>query len=97
MTPQHEALRNIFIQSNLTNSFLEQRVKALNANFWVNGELQYFFWRYVFPKDITKKAMTAKLLKAGFDNLTVIEILNALNETRTIVKEILDDAKEKVK
>lgn len=89
MTDKYNAIYNIFIQSSLTDSLLEQKVKQLNGTFWKSGEVRYFFWRYVFMKDLTKKALTNRLLKAGFDNLTVIEIINALNSTRELVKEIL--------
>jgi len=71
---------------------MEQKVQSLGKNFMYAGELRYWFWRYVYMKDITKKTLTHHLLKGGFDNLTVIEIVNALNGTREIVKELLKDA-----
>ena len=95
MTPQYEMIRNIFIQSSLTDIILEQKVQALENNYTRIGELRYWFWRYVFMKDLTKKALTNKLLKAGFDNLTTIEIINSLNSVREIVKELIENAEKR--
>lgn len=97
MKVNYNFLRNIFIQSSLTDSMLDNKIKSLGKDFMFTGELRYWFWRYVFMKNITAKSLTNNLLKSGFDNLTTIEIINALNSTREIVKELLDDAKEQVK
>jgi hypothetical protein len=98
MKTQYDIIQNIFIQSSLTNILLTQKVQALkspnNPQFYFTGEFNYLCWRYVYMKDITNKAITNKLLKLGFDNLTVVEILNTLNLTRKMVKDLLDEAKE---
>lgn len=96
MRTNYNALKNIFIHSAITNIFMEQRVKALNKGAIIQGELAYWFWRYVFPKNVTKKALTNHLLKSGFDNLTTIEIIDALNSVKNIVKELLLDAKANI-
>jgi len=95
----YKAIKYIFTQRALSSSYMEQILKSKMSNLgWLGlGELDYWFWRYVFMKDVTKKALTNQLLKVGFDNLTVVEIIDALNSTRKLVKEILKDAKEKVK
>jgi len=97
MNPHYDLIKYIFVQSSLTDVVMEQRVKTLGKGFIAAGELRYWFWRYVFMKDLTKKALTNQLLKAGFDNLTTIEIVDTLNSTREIVKDILKDAKEHLK
>lgn len=97
MKTNYDWIRNIFIQSSLTNAVLLTKVKALNNGFIIEGELNYLFWRYVYMKDLTKTALTNQLLKAKFDNLTTIEIINALNETRKVVKYILEEAKKEAK
>ena len=99
MKTNYKAIKYIFTQRALSSSYMEQILKSKMSNLgWLGlGELDYWFWRYVFMKDVTKKALTNQLLKVGFDNLTVVEIIDALNSTRKLVKEILKDAKEKVK
>jgi hypothetical protein len=97
MKTNYDWIRNIFIQSSLSSALMEQKIKALNFGAMYIGELNYWFWRYVFMKDITKRAMSIKLMKYGLDNLTVVETIDALNSTRKVVKEMLEDAKEKVK
>jgi hypothetical protein len=97
MKTRYDIIKGIFVQSSVTDALMEQKVKALAKGTIVNGELRYWFWRYVFMKDLTKKVLTNQLLKAGFDNLTVVEIVDALNGTREIVKEMLDDARERAK
>jgi hypothetical protein len=97
MNAEYKALRNIFIQSSLTDAVLIQKVNSLGKDFMFAGEVRFDFWRYVFAKDITAKTLTNHLIKAGFDNLTVVEIVDALNSTRSIIKELLEDAKEHTK
>lgn len=97
MKPNYEALRKIFVQNSLSRVFLDQKIKALNPSFMNIGELEFWCWRYTFAKDITRKFMTNKLLEFKFDNLTTVEILNALHSTRAIVRKILTDARKEVK
>ena len=97
MKINYKAIQYIFIQSSLASALMEQKVKALNLGAMYVGELHYWFWRYVFMKDVTKKALTSRLLKLGLDNLMIVETIDALNSTRRIVKEMLEDAKEHVK
>ena len=97
MKKEYKMLRAIFIQSSLTDVVMEQKVKSFGNNFMFTGDLRYWFWRYVYMKDITAKTLTSKLIKAGFDNLSTVEVINTLNETKKIVEEMLKEAKGKIK
>jgi len=98
MKTNYSWLKNVFMQSALSRFFLDKKLKALPPkNFLELGEIDYWVWRYVFMKDVTKKHITAILLNLGFDNLTVVELMNELNNTRIAVAHILEEAKKEAK
>ena len=99
MKTNYDLIKNIFIQRALSCVFIESKLKTETqfSNFLNWGELDYLCWRYVFMKDITKTHLTKKLSGFGFDNLTVVELIDGLNATRQIVKDLLKRAKEEQK
>jgi hypothetical protein len=96
MKTNYEVVRGIFIQKGLVDA-MTTNIKFSNYDLLLKGEFSYWCWRYVFMKDITKKALTSRLLKWGFDNLTIVEIFSTLNTTKELVGNILDDYKKEVK
>jgi hypothetical protein len=93
MKTNYETIRGIFIQKGLVDAAMVN-IKFEGAKIYLKGDFSYWCWRYVFMKDITKKAFTNILLKLGFDNLTVVEIMETCNRTRELVATIIDDCKK---
>jgi hypothetical protein len=96
MKNSYDVIQSIFVQAALIDIVMEQKIKPLGLGFVYTADLRYWFWRYVYMKDLTKKTLIARLQKAGFDNLITVEIIDALNFIRKTVKEFLEDAKGKI-
>jgi hypothetical protein len=95
---KYNAIRNIFCQNALSRLVLANKVPGVIDNSFLGiGELEYWCWRYVYMKDITNKTMTNRLIKLKFDNLTIMEIMKALNLTKELVRDIVDKAHDAVK
>jgi hypothetical protein len=89
----YDTVRGIFIQKGLVDA-MTANIKFSDTEALLKGDFSYWCWRYVFMKDITKKAFTSRLLKWGFDNLTVVEIIDACNKTRELAEQIIEDCKK---
>ena len=94
MKNNYDIVQGIFMQRAISSSFMDQILKdRLTLSEKIVGQLDYWFWRYVFMKDLTKKQLTNTLLKLGLDNLVIVEIIDGLNKTRSFVKDIIKDTK----